>query len=137
MFSLLLTCGVSALSAQTFSSPFGSGLSLSYNTSQYERQGDVNNSRYSGLTGGKTTVDAGYKLFDGVPKSLVESPLWEKEAEEYKDSHPMKAGGMGGFNPGEEDRLPIGDAILPMLVFALAYAVWKRRRTVGNDVESD
>lgn len=44
----------------------------------------------------------------------------------------------GGGNADEETEiLPIGDAILPMLLFALAYAVWKRRRTVGNDVESD
>ena len=134
--ALLLVCYVSIVSAQNYS-PFSGGTHYSNGlpVSSFNNDhvsGQAGNSRYSGLSGGRTTFDPGYQLSGGVPKSLVENPFFAGQGYNGngdESAMQLRANGMGGIVPGEEDRLPLGDPIIPLLLMLAAYAVWKRRKT--------
>ena len=131
----LLTCSVSLVSAQTYNSPFSSGgmqyssgLSGSAFDGNRAKQQISGSGRYSGLSGGRTTFDAGYKLSEGAPKSIIDNPYFaemdrhaDKEYKQYRDAMMD--------DPIEEDRLPIGDPILPLMLMLCGYAVWKWRQS--------
>jgi len=131
MLGFLLVCCVDFVSAQNYS-PFSGGTHYSNGLSVSSLNNDhvaeqAGNSRYSGLSGGRTTFDPGYQLSGGVPKSLVENPFF---AEQDKSPHEeMFQYRIMEDDPDEKDRLPIGDPIIPLLLMLATYAVWKRRKT--------
>lgn len=130
--ALLLVCCVGLASAQSYS-PFSGGTHYSNGLSVSSLNNDhitgqAGNSRYSGLSGGRTTFDPGYQLSGGVPKSLVENPFFAGQGYNGngdESAMQLRANGMGGIVPGEEDRLPLGDPIVPLMLMLLGYTVWK------------
>ena len=133
--ALLLVCYVSIVSAQNYS-PFSGGTHYSNGlpVSSFNNDhitGQAGNSRYSGLSGGRTTFDPGYQLSGGVPKSIIDNPFFagqDYNGNSNESTMQLRANGMGGIVPGEEDRLPLGDPIIPLLLMLAAYAVWKQRK---------
>ena len=131
MLGFLLVCCVDFASAQNYS-PFSGGTHYSNGLSVSSLNNDhvaeqAGNSRYSGLSGGRTTFDPGYQLSGGVPKSLVENPFF---AEQDKSPHEeMFQYRIMEDDPEEKDRLPLGDPIVPLLLMLAGYAVWKQRKT--------
>lgn len=129
--ALLLVCCVGLASAQSYSpfsggSRYSNGLSVSSLNNDHVAE-QAGNSRYSGLSGGRTTFDPGYQLSGGVPKSLVENPFFaEQDRNPYEEKLQYRS---GADDPEEEDRLPLGDPIIPLLLMLAAYAVWKQRKT--------
>ena len=79
-------------------------------------------------------MDMGYHLSEGTPKSLVENPLWEQEAQKSLYDEQLRAPANGAGGGGQADpstQLPLGDPILPLMLMLMAYAGWitvKRRR---------
>ncbi len=131
--TLLFVCSVSIVSAQNYSpfsggTHYSNGLSVSSLNNDHI-SGQAGNSRYSGLSGGRTTFDPGYQLSGGVPKSLVENPFFAEQDHNPYEEKSQYRGAIDIDEPSEEDRLPIGDPIIPLLLMLLAYAVWKRRKT--------
>ena len=50
-----------------------------------------------------------------------------EEAESMHDADYGKPKRIGG-NPNPDDRLPLGDAVAPMLLMLVGYALWRRRK---------
>lgn len=129
--TLMLVCCVSLVTAQNYS-PFSSGtrysngLSISSLNSEHVAEQAGSSGRYSGLSGGRTTFDPGYHLSGGVPKSLVENPFFAEQDRNPYEGKLQYRGSAG--DPEEEDRLPLGDPILPLMLMLAAYAVWKRKQ---------
>lgn len=130
--ALLLVCCVGLASANysPFSggSRYSNGLSVSSLNNEHVAE-QAGNSRYSGLSGGRTTFDPGYQLSGGVPKSLVENPFFAEQDRNPYEEKSQYRGAIDIDEPSEEDRLPLGDPIIPLLLMLAAYAVWKRRKT--------
>ncbi|MBQ7671765.1 MAG: hypothetical protein IJS49_01665 [Paludibacteraceae bacterium] len=131
MLGFLLVCCVGFASAQNYSpfsggTRYSNGLSISSLNNHHITE-QAGNSRYSGLSGGRTTFDPRYQLSGGVPKSLVENPFFaEQDRNPYEEKLQYRS---GADDPEEEDRLPLGDPIIPLLLMLAAYAVWKQRKT--------
>lgn len=115
-----------------FSSPFSRGEQFSsglfeqpHDAVNYEQNGSCH---YSGLSGGRTTLDAGYQLFGGFAQQLNDNPyranmddyVWKEENGQYRS--PIQGGG----DPSTQ--LPVGDGVVPLMLMVIGYAVWKRRR---------
>ena len=130
--TLLFVCSVSIVSAQNYSpfsggTHYSNGLSVSSFNNDHV-SGQAGNSRYSGLSGGRTTFDPGYQLSGGVPKSIIDNPFFagqDYNGNSNESTMQLRANGMGGIVPGEEDRLPLGDPIVPLMLMLLGYTVWK------------
>lgn len=127
--TLLLVCCVGLASAQSYSpfsggSRYSNGLSVSSLNSD-QVAGQAGNSRYSGLSGGRTTFDPGYQLSGGVPKSLVENPFFAEQDHNPYEEKSQYRGAIDIDEPSEEDRLPLGDPIVPLMLMLLGYTVWK------------
>ena len=68
-----------------------------------------------------------------LPPSLAMGIL--ADAEEAESMHDADYGKPRriGVNPNPDDRLPVGDAVVPMMVMLIGYAVWRRRKlTIDN-----
>lgn len=127
--ALLLVCCVGLASAQSYSpfsggSRYSNGLSVSSLNNDHVA-GQAGNSRYSGLSGGRTTFDPGYQLSGGVPKSLVENPFFAEQDHNPYEEKSQYRGAIDIDEPSEEDRLPVGDPIVPLMLMLLGYTVWK------------
>ena len=136
----LLTCSVSLVSAQTYS-PFSgggmqysSGISSSAFDGNQAKQQAYSSGRYSGLSGGRTTFDAGYKLSEGAPKSIIDNPYFA-EMDRHANDENMQYRAVEIGDPAEEDRLPVGDPILPLLLMLCGYAAWKWRQDKRENAE--
>ena len=133
----LLTCSVSLVSAQTYNSPFSSGgmqYSSGFSGSAFDgnraKQQTYNSGRYSGLSGGRTTYDEGYKLSEGIPKSIVPDVFnAEQDRNWTNDENDLMKNQLRGSRPGHDTQLPIGDPILPLMLMLCGYAVWKWRQS--------
>ena len=133
MLGFLLVCCVDFASAQNYS-PFSGGTHYSNGLSVSSLNNDhitgqAGNSRYSGLSGGRTTFDPGYQLSGGVPKSLVENPFFAEQDHNPYEEKSQYRGAIDIDEPSEKDRLPLGDPIIPLLLMLAGYAVWKQRKT--------
>ena len=127
--ALLLVCCVGLASAQSYSpfsggTRYSNGLSVS-SLNNDQVAGQAGNSRYSGLSGGRTTFDPGYQLSGGVPKSLVENPFFAEQDHNPYEEKSQYRGAIDIDEPSEEDRLPVGDPIVPLMLMLLGYTVWK------------
>ena len=126
--ALLLVCCVGVVSAQSYSpfsggTRYSNGLSVS-SLNNDQVAGQAGNSRYSGLSGGRTTFDPGYQLSVGVPNSIIDNPFYAEQANEnsmYNDQFRGPAIGK----PDPSHQLPVGDPILPLMLMLLGYTVWK------------
>lgn len=122
---LLVCCAGDALAFGSYTPFSGSSYTPSSRPAyQAESRRDSYSGRYSGLSGGRTTLDAGSQLFGGMPPSLVENPFREYE-QRWSDDDPQRApvtGGGTGTRPDPSTQLPIGDAVIPLLLMLAAYA---------------
>lgn len=133
MLGFLLVCCVGFASAQNYSpfsggTHYSNGLSVSSLNNDHI-SGQAGNSRYSGLSGGRTTFDPGYQLSGGVPKSIIENPFFAEQGRNPYDENGLMSNQVRGGRPGHDTQLPLGDPIIPLLLMLSAYAVWKRRKT--------
>lgn len=129
--ALLLVCCVGLASAQSYSpfsggSRYSNGLSVSSLNNDHVAE-QAGNSRYSGLSGGRTTFDPGYQLSGGVPKSIIDNPYCTEQADENSIYGNQFRGPASG-KPDPSHQLPLGDPILPLMLMLAAYAVWKRKQ---------
>ncbi len=129
--ALLLVCCVGLASAQSYSpfsggTHYSNGLSVSSLNNDHVA-GQTGNSRYSGLSGGRTTFDPGYQLSGGIPQSLIQDPYFAEQDRNSPNSEQYRSPISGHGDP--DTQLPLGDPIIPLLLMLAAYAVWKRRKT--------
>lgn len=126
--TLLFVCSVSIVSAQNYS-PFSGGTHYSNGLSVSSLNNDhitgqAGNSRYSGLSGGRTTFDPGYQLSGGVPKSIIDNPYCTEQADENSIYGNQFRGPASG-KPDPSHQLPVGEPIVPLMLMLLGYTVWK------------
>lgn len=129
--ALLFVCSVSIASAPNYS-PFSGGTHYSNGLSVSSLKNDhitgqAGNSRYSGLSGGRTTFDPGYQLSGGIPQSIIQDPYFAEQDRNSQYSEQYRSPISGHGDPNTQ--LPLGDPIVPLLLMLAAYAVWKRRKT--------
>ena len=79
--------------------------------------------QYSGLSGGRTTVDADFQI--SAP-SMAQNPYAVPHNDASASSSPWKSP-IDPNPPDPQTQLPLGDAVIPLLLFALGYVFWKRR----------
>lgn len=133
MLGFLLVCCVDFVSAQN-DSPFSGGTHYSNGLSVSSLNNDhitgqAGNSRYSGLSGGRTTFDPGYQLSGGVPKSIIDNPFFAEQGRNPYDENGLMSNQVRGGRPGHDTQLPLGDPIIPLLLMLAGYAVWKRGKS--------
>ena len=137
MLGFLLVCCVGFASAQNYSpfsggTHYSNGLSVSSLNNDHVAGQAGSTGRYSGLSGGRTTFDPGYQLSGGLPKSIIQNPYFAEQDHNWNNDEAamqLRAGGMTGFDPSEEDRLPLGEPIVPLMLMLCGYAAWKRRQS--------
>jgi len=76
---------------------------------------------YTGLSGGRTTVDADFQL---AAPPMARNPYAPQDEGPCAASSPRKI----GVDPSEDTRLPLGDAVLPLMLFVAGYAAYKYKR---------
>lgn len=133
MLGFLLVCCVGFASAQNYSpfsggTHYSNGLSVSSLNNDHVAGQAGSTGRYSGLSGGRTTFDAGYKLSEGAPKSIIDNPYFAEMDRHASNEIPKYRDAMMD-DPIEEDRLPVGDPIVPLMLMLCGYVAWKRRKT--------
>ena len=79
---------------------------------------------YSGLSGGKTTMDYDYQLFsEPVVRAMSGTTESLDAAAQGPMRGPVNGGGQG--QPDPNTQLPIGDGVVPLLLMLAVYAGWK------------
>jgi len=78
---------------------------------------------YTGLSGGRTTVDADFRI---AAPPMARNPYAPQDEAPYSASSPRKD--PINVKPDPNTQLPLGDAVLPLMLFVAGYAAYKYKR---------